>query len=126
LFLAIEAFQIIKFTKENMMQILSKPSQNSPNFLFSGKNLLVSGFFLWTLILSLTTLQVQHSCSPMLHWSNTPLPEYCSKSSSTESGDLTVAAGVTAGIVAVILEAPFIVAAGAGALAWFIAKKTFG
>jgi hypothetical protein len=34
--------------------------------------------------------------------------------------------GITAGVVAAILEAPLIVAVGAGALAWFIVKKTFG
>jgi hypothetical protein len=131
------------------MQILSNSSQYTHRLTFSWKSILLSGFFLWTLILSLATVQVQHSCSPMLHWSNTPLPEYCPKPSPPKSiaskpvnlhvpptsslspstpttpqhfDGLAKTVGVTVGIVAAILEAPLIMAVGAGAFAWFMVR----
>jgi hypothetical protein len=114
-----------------IMQILSGSSKHSPvtplSRTTSWTNILLSAFLLWTLILGIATLQVQHSCSPMLHWPSTPLPEYCSQQTiPKESDGVAETIGISAGVVVAILEAPLIVAVGAGALAWFLFKKTFG
>ncbi|HEY9829754.1 MAG TPA: hypothetical protein V6D26_04185 [Stenomitos sp.] len=68
------------------MQILA----NVPNFIdrwlrYRFQTILVVCFLLWTPFLVAKTLQVQHSCHPMIHWSGT-LPAECqAKVSQTNS-----------------------------------------
>ncbi|BAY42372.1 hypothetical protein NIES2111_67950 (plasmid) [Nostoc sp. NIES-2111] len=45
-------------------------------------------FLTWTSLLATTTLQVQHSCNPMIHWSG-ELPKKCQIISSTPKDDNT-------------------------------------
>ncbi len=37
----------------------------------------LGGFLVWTLLLGITTLSIQHSSSPMLHWESVARQEHC-------------------------------------------------
>ncbi len=73
------------------MQILA----NFPNLIdrwlrYRFQTILVICFLLWTPFLVAETLQVQHSCHPMIHWSGT-LPDECqAKVSGTNSNSRPV------------------------------------
>ena len=109
----------------------------------------LGGFLVWTLLLSITTLNIQHSCSPMIDWQSTS-PEYCSdrksgedfgtdsgkgsgKDSGEDSGkdsklnpDVTgVVAGVASVVGLVILApaAPIALVAGVGIMVWFTVRS---
>ena len=97
----------------------------------------LGGFLVWTLLLSITTLNIQHSCSPMIHWQGISR-EYCSREipdrtpnrTPDETSDLNpdvtgVAAGVASVIGLVILApaAPIALVAGVGIMVWFTVRS---
>ncbi|WP_414513580.1 hypothetical protein [Nostoc sp. PCC 9305] len=59
------------------MQILTNfPSLIDRWLRYQFQTILVVCFLLWTALLVIETLQIQHSCHPMIHWSGT-LPAEC-------------------------------------------------
>ncbi|MBN3959863.1 hypothetical protein [Nostoc sp. NMS8] len=59
------------------MQILTNfPSLIDRWLRYKFQTILVGCFLLWTPLLVIETLQIQHSCHPMIHWSGT-LPVEC-------------------------------------------------
>ncbi|MBD2413485.1 hypothetical protein FACHB389_30290 [Nostoc calcicola FACHB-389] len=59
------------------MQILTNfPSLIDRWLRYKFQTILVVCFLLWTSLLVIETLQIQHSCHPMIHWSGT-LPKEC-------------------------------------------------
>ncbi|MBN3897928.1 MAG: hypothetical protein HWQ41_22460 [Nostoc sp. NOS(2021)] len=54
------------------MQIITNfPSLIDRSLRFRFQTIVAVCFLLWTLLLVIETLQVQHSCHPMIHWSGT-------------------------------------------------------
>lgn len=107
--------------------------------------ILVLCFLVWTPLLITETLQIQHSCHPMILFSN-KLPEQCQQSlisnnpfseqlksnqptdllptpnhSNLDAGTIGIAVGTTAAI----LGAPITVAAGISLLVWLAVKTLF-
>lgn len=105
--------------------------------------ILVIVFLVWTPLLMTETLQTQHSCHPMINFSN-KLPEECQQSwiynnpflgtninkpidsptsnhSNLDAGTMGIAVGATAAIAG----APVSIAVGIGILVWLTAKTLF-
>lgn len=59
-----------------MQNLTNFPSLIDRWLRYKFQTILVGCFLLWTLLLVIETLQIQHSCHPMIHWSGT-LPAEC-------------------------------------------------
>ncbi|MEH1828557.1 MAG: hypothetical protein V7L22_25005 [Nostoc sp.] len=59
-----------------MQNLTNFPSLIDRWLRYKFQTILVLCFLLWTLLLVIETLQIQHSCHPMIHWSGT-LPAEC-------------------------------------------------
>ena len=109
--------------------------------------LLIGGFLFWTLLLSAKTLDIQNSCSPMVKWQNTLVPEYCKqnpahadflskvlpskdndirtvKPNNSNSGLISLGTGVigAVGVLALVPAAPLSLVAGVGIAVWFFVR----
>ncbi len=111
----------------------------------------VGGFLLWTLLLSITTLSIQHSSSPMIHWGGISRPEHCQPNGTdTKCPDLpkktgdarekkppkpdpnpnSDVIGVVVGVASVVgflmlaPGAPVALIAGVGIMTWLVVRST--
>jgi hypothetical protein len=85
-------------------------------------------FLVWTPLLVIETLQIQHSCHPLV-WFGEKLAEECQQASiSSPPSPVNLDAGtvgIIVGAIAGITGAPIAVAVGIGLLAWLAIKSLF-
>lgn len=102
-------------------------------------------FFVWTPLLITETLQIQHSCHPMISFTkklpqeytksscnpSNPFPEPSNSNKSTNSSNVNqanldaITIGVALGATAAIAGVPIMIAAGLGIIAWLAVRKLF-